>query len=130
MWYIFAYGHIYAWGYKRLLTMVAEKAMEPHSSALAWKIPWTEKPSRLQFMGSHRVGHIWSDLAVAAAYNWQLSSIHPYVQIKLASSFSYVCVCYAYTVLHLKCAVFNEWNIIWRFSAPWWIGTIQLQNYP
>ena len=32
--------------------MVAEKAMEPHSSALAWKIPWTEKPSRLQFMGS------------------------------------------------------------------------------
>ena len=29
-----------------------EKAMAPHSSTLAWKIPWTEEPGRLQFMGS------------------------------------------------------------------------------
>ena len=35
----------------------AEKAMAPHSSTLAWKIPWTEEPGRLQSMGSHRVGH-------------------------------------------------------------------------
>ena len=34
-----------------------EKAMTPHSSTLAWKIPWTEKPGRLQSMGSRRVGH-------------------------------------------------------------------------
>ena len=32
-----------------------EKEMAPHSSALAWKIPWTEKPGRLQYMGSQRV---------------------------------------------------------------------------
>jgi len=32
-----------------------EKAMAPHSSTLAWKIPWTEEPSRLQSMGSLRV---------------------------------------------------------------------------
>ena len=31
--------------------------MEPHSSTLAWKIPWTEEPGRLQSMGSRRVGH-------------------------------------------------------------------------
>ena len=31
--------------------------MAPHSSTLAWKIPWTEKPGRLQSMGSLRVGH-------------------------------------------------------------------------
>ena len=31
--------------------------MAPHSSTLAWKIPWTEEPSRLQSMGSLRVGH-------------------------------------------------------------------------
>ena len=31
--------------------------MAPHSSALAWKIPWTEEPGRLQSMGSLRVGH-------------------------------------------------------------------------
>ena len=34
-----------------------EKAMAPHSSTLAWKIPWMEEPCRLQFMGSLRVGH-------------------------------------------------------------------------
>ena len=34
-----------------------EKEMETHSSTLAWKIPWTEEPGRLQFMGSLRVGH-------------------------------------------------------------------------
>ena len=31
--------------------------MAPHSSTLAWKIPWTEEPDRLQFMGLLRVGH-------------------------------------------------------------------------
>ena len=41
--------------------------MATHSSTLARKIPWTEEPGRLQSMGSHRVGHDWSDLAAAAA---------------------------------------------------------------
>ena len=35
----------------------AEKAMATHSSTLAWKIPWTEEPGRLQSMGLQRVGH-------------------------------------------------------------------------
>ena len=34
-----------------------EKAMAPHSSTLAWKIPWMEEPGGLQSMGSLRVGH-------------------------------------------------------------------------
>ena len=34
-----------------------KKEMATHSSILAWKIPWTEDPGRLQFMGSQRVGH-------------------------------------------------------------------------
>ena len=34
-----------------------EKEMAIHSSILAWKIPWTEEPDRLQSMGSQRVGH-------------------------------------------------------------------------
>ena len=34
-----------------------EKEMAPHSSILAWKVPWTEEPGRLQSMGSQRVGH-------------------------------------------------------------------------
>ena len=41
--------------------------MAPHSSTLGWKIPWTEEPGGLLSMGSHRVGHDWSDLAAAAA---------------------------------------------------------------
>ena len=44
-----------------------EKAMAPHSSTLAWKIPRTEEPGRLQSMGSLRVGHDWSNLAAAEA---------------------------------------------------------------
>ena len=43
---------------------ILEKEMVTHSSVLAWRIPWTEKPGRLQSMGSHRVGHDWSDLVV------------------------------------------------------------------
>ena len=42
----------FAWSIKTL-----EKAMAPHSSTLAWKIPWTEEPGRLLSMGSLRVGH-------------------------------------------------------------------------
>ena len=40
-----------------ILFKVPEKAMAPHSSTLAWKIPWTEEPGRLQSMGSPRVRH-------------------------------------------------------------------------
>ena len=36
------------------------RAMAPHSSTLAWKIPWTEEPGGLQSMGSLRVGHDWA----------------------------------------------------------------------
>ena len=53
-------------GYKILLKQIldnlpslpslAEKAMAPHSSTLAWKIPWTEEPGWLQSMGSRKVG--------------------------------------------------------------------------
>ena len=37
-----------------------EKEMAPHSSILAWKIPWMEEPGRLQSMGLQRVGHDWA----------------------------------------------------------------------
>ena len=44
-----------------------EKEMATHSSVLAWRIPGMGKPGGLPSMGSHRVGHNWSDLAAAAA---------------------------------------------------------------
>ena len=40
--------------------MYLEKAMAPHSSVLAWKIPWMEEPGGLQSMGLLRVGHNWA----------------------------------------------------------------------
>ena len=42
-----------------------EKEMATHSSVLAWRIPGMGEPSGLPSMGSHRVGHDWSDLAAA-----------------------------------------------------------------
>ena len=39
------------------LALPLEKAMAAHSSTLAWQIPWTEEPGRLQSIGSLRVGH-------------------------------------------------------------------------
>ena len=52
-------------------------SMAPHSSTVAWKIPWMEEPGRLQSMGSHRVGHDWSDAATATATSilaWKIPS--------------------------------------------------------
>ena len=43
----------------QVLASLMEKEMATHSSTLAWKIPWTEEPGRLQSMGSWRVGHDW-----------------------------------------------------------------------
>ena len=44
-----------------------EKEMATHSSVLAWRIPGTGEPGGLPSVGSHRVGHDWSDLAAAVA---------------------------------------------------------------
>ena len=46
--------------------------MAPHSSPLAWKIPWTEEPLRLQSMGSWRVGHDWAtSLSLFTFLHWR-----------------------------------------------------------
>ena len=50
----------------------SEKAMAPHSSTLAWKIPWTEEPARLQSMGSLWVGHDWvTSLSLFTFMHWR-----------------------------------------------------------
>ena len=51
---------------------ILEKAMAPHSSALAWKIPWMEEPCRLQSMGSLRVRHDWAtSLSLFTFMHWR-----------------------------------------------------------
>ena len=50
----------------------SEKAMAPHSSILAWKIPWTEEPGGLQSMGSLRVRHDWvTSLSLYTFMHWR-----------------------------------------------------------
>ena len=55
---------------KKLLALIneSEKAMAPHFSTLAWKIPWMEEPDGLQSMGSLRVGH---DFTLTFTKLWQ-----------------------------------------------------------
>ena len=51
---------------------LTEKAMAPHSSTLAWKIPWTEEPGRLQSMGLLRVRHNWvGSLSLFTFMHWR-----------------------------------------------------------
>ena len=45
--------------------------MAPHSSTLAWKIPWTEEPGGLQSMGSLRVGHGATSLSLFTFMHWR-----------------------------------------------------------
>ena len=54
------------------LLHLPEKAMTPHSSTLAWKIPWTEEPGGLQSMGSLGVGHDWAtSLSLFTSMHWR-----------------------------------------------------------
>ena len=54
------------------LVLWLEKAMAPHSSTLAWEIPWTEEPGRLQSMGLLRVGQDWTtSLSLFTFMHWR-----------------------------------------------------------
>ena len=56
-----------------------EKGMTTHSSILAWRIPWTEEPGRLQSMGSKRVGPDW---ATNTQMHWYLDNLQHETDIK------------------------------------------------
>ena len=59
--------------FRDLCAAFLEKAMAPHSRTLAWKIPWTEEPGRLQSMGSLRVGHDWAtSLSLFTFMHWRM----------------------------------------------------------
>ena len=62
-----------SWGLNKMVSgSWVEKAMAPHSSTLAWKIPWTEEPGRLQSKGSLRVGHDWTtSLSLFTFMHWR-----------------------------------------------------------
>ena len=76
--------------------------MATHSSVLAWRIPGTGEPGGLPSMGSHRVGHDWSDLAAAAArdsyvnFNLRSPAAYPLIALKASATTGF-----QYESLHL-----------------------------
>ena len=63
---------IIQWEFWLMVGSTLEKEMAPHSSTLAWKIPWTEEPGRLQSLGSWRVGHdSASSLSLFTFMHWR-----------------------------------------------------------
>ena len=65
-----------------------EKAMATHPSVLAWRIPRTGEPGGLPSVGSHRVGHDWSDLALVAGYV-ELSVIVLFKQMEIIEKWNW-----------------------------------------
>ena len=60
------------WTNSMCIAFNSEKAMAPHSSTLAWKIPWMEEPGRLQSIGLRRVGHDWAtSLSLFTFLHWR-----------------------------------------------------------
>ena len=71
-WSLFFASVFIHWCFILNLGPISEKAMAPHSSTLAWKIPWMEEPGRLQSTGSLRVGHDWvTSLSLFTFMHWR-----------------------------------------------------------
>ena len=79
-----------------------EKGMAIHSSILAWRIPWTKKPGRLQSMGSQRVGHDW---ATNTRYTTSNDSYH---LLSTCSVPDKALVCYAQWPTYPHTILFNK----------------------
>ena len=67
--------------------------MATHSSVLAWRISGTEEPGGLPSMGSHRVGHDWSDLAAAAVAGFSVERIEK-SQLYVFAGFGHASLCH------------------------------------
>ena len=79
--------------------------MAPHSSTLAWKIPWTEEPGRLQFTGSHRVRHNWVTSLSLSLSPLPLASVLYSALFKASSDNPFCLFC-----------IFFPWE--WSWSLP------------
>ena len=77
-----------------LNTFELEKEMATHSSVLAWRIPGTGEPGGLPSLGSHRVGHNWSDLAAGILLNIWISNKY---------SKEYTCFTLSLSTFHFLC---------------------------
>ena len=70
LWIVYAFHILFL--FHSIYFKYSEKAMAPHSSTLAWKIPWAEGPGGLQSMGSLRVRHDWAtSLSLFTFLHWR-----------------------------------------------------------
>ena len=105
-----------------------EKEMATHSSTLAWKIPWTEDPCRLQSMGSKRVGHNWATslLNVLISFLYMQLSSFPSTTYWSDCLFSTVYSCFLYyrltdcvsVTLNWRTALYKH-DIVKNISLQW-----------
>ena len=109
-----------------VVSLSLEKEMATHSIALAWRIPGTAEPGGLPSMGSHRVGHDWSDLAAAVAVfelieHFQASSLFQMVLLKAGSLKGTALFLKNYLFIYLfwLCWVFID---VWVFRLFAWGG--------
>ena len=86
-----------------------EKEMATHSSVLAWRITGTGEPGGLPSIGSHRVGHDWSDLAAARAVDigWSLWLLPPHF-VNVCMLFVQIAY-YIHIYTYIKFSYFFEW---------------------
>ena len=102
--------------------------MATHSSVLAWRIPGMGEPGGLPFMGSHRVGHDWSNLAAAAAFPFSRGSSQPRDRTQvfcIASGF--------FTNWAMREAPWHwHWHRIWVIEVipyrDWWKEKVNLSR--
>ena len=103
-----------------------EKAMAPHSSTLAWKIPWAEEPGRWQSMGLLRVGHDWAtSLSLFTFMHWRRKGQPTPVFLPGESQGRGSLVGYCLWVAQLKWR--SSSSARWKFRSPqaslevqWW----------
>ena len=106
--------------------------MATHSSVLAWRIPGTGEPGGLPSMGSHRVGHDWSDSAAAAAAQEVLSSFSNLIFLYF---FPYIPVQQSlHSFKNNFAALYNHLKHIiscfkWPFTGAWILQLVVFTDY-
>ena len=99
-----------------------EKEMATHSSTLAWRIPWTEEPGRLQSTGSQRVGHDWAT-SLQWLYNIQLKTSRGVLFLPPSDAYirSFLYLLYTLIKLYYTKALSDQTSSL----APDWILLLQ-----